>query len=373
MADLRPRYWTMGSSLLAAALMCVGTPALAQEGGDTPEPAKEEAPAEAAKEDAPAEEAKEEAPAEAAKEEAPAEEAKEEAPAGDAPAEEAEQDAPPEKAKEEPAEAEEAPAEEAPADAEGTACEPTTTADIRSALEQAQSKFSALDVDGFKGATAQAHDDLPCLTDKFTRNLAAEYHRFAGLRSFVEKDPVNSTLSFAAARTIEPAYRFPESFVPPGNPVLSEYEAIDLEAGEFETVGEPKEGRIEFDGREALERPMSWPTLVQLFNDDGSVRFTGYLAPGDTLPAYDAKPLVDPDGGGGPNIALLGGGAGGLLLSGVFYGVASSAHTKYTSDATAYDELDSLRGTINSMQTASIAAGVVGLGLAGGSFVLGAR
>ncbi len=377
-------HWTPTRTLLAS-LLLLSAPALADDPAPAEEPAAPEGDAAAPEEEAAAPEGDAAAPKEepaapegdaAAPNEEPA------APEGDAAAPEDEPAPTDEPApKEEPApkaepapDAEPSTAEEAAA-APAEACpEPRSTADLRSSLELAQSKFSSLDVAGFQTAIDSANADLPCLSDKLTRNLAAEYHRFRGLEAFVDKDPAQSTLSFAAARSIEPGYRFPESFVPPGNPVLAEYSAIDIDAGESDTVGAPKVGRIEFDGRESLERATSWPTLVQLFADDGSVTYTGYLTPGDALPEYDAKPIVLPDGSKkGPNMGLLGGGIGGVLLSGVFYGLGASSRARWSSSETPVEDLDGLRSTTNAMQTASIAAGIVGVGLTGTSFVIRTR
>jgi len=249
-----------------------------------------------------------------------------------------------------------------------------TTADLRASLEKAQSSFSDLDVAGFAAAVDNAKVELPCLTDTLPRSLAAEFHRFVGLRAFVDQDPVTSTTSFAAARSIEPAYRFPESFIPAGNPVMQDYDAIDISVGTFTDIAQPNAGSLRFDGREALQRPDGWPTTVQLVSDEGSVTWTAYLQPGEILPTYDARalPKNKPEGSG-PNMAMLGGGAGSLVLSGVFVGLAAGARSNFADVTTPYENVDDLARKANTMSTASVITGVLGLGLSGTAFVVKGR
>lgn len=266
----------------------------------------------------------------------------------------------------------------APADA-APACA-ASTADLQAILEQAQAQYAGLDVDGFKASTDEANALLPCLTDPLPRSLAATYHRFRGLRGFVDGDPVASTGSFAAARSIEPGYRFPESLIPAGNPVLVEYLAVDVEKGTYAPVAEPAVGRLTFDGRTLTQRPTGWPTVLQVYADDGGVSQTAWIGPGEPLPAYEVKADAVADGGGdapigavkpkrkGPNLPMVAAGGGALVLSGVFYGLGASAHSQWEDPATMVTDLDGLRDRTNAMQTANIVSGVLGLGLVGASF-----
>jgi len=255
--------------------------------------------------------------------------------------------------------------------------DPRSTSDLRASLERAQATFAELDVAGFADAVSRAERDLPCVNDTVSRSLAAEYHRFVGLKAFVDQDPATSTLSFAAARAIEPAYRFPESFIPPGNPIIEEYDAVDISAGAHTAVAAPVSGTLRFDGREELQRPDAWPTVVQLVSDTGAVTWTAYVRQGQPLPAYDARalPKAPPSGGesargGGPNVALLGGGAGSLALSAVFVGLAAGAHARFADETTPYDQVDHYARKANTMSTTGAVVGVLGLGLTGASFVV---
>ena len=52
---------------------------------------------------------------------------------------------------------------------------------------------------------------------------------------------------------------------------------------------EPAAGRLQFAGREGLQRATSCPTLVQIFDDSGGIVATAYLWPADAMPEYEPK------------------------------------------------------------------------------------
>jgi hypothetical protein len=247
-----------------------------------------------------------------------------------------------------------------------------STADLQARLEEAETRYANLDIDGFKQSTDAAAALLPCLAEPMPRRLAANYHRFQGLRGFVDGDPGHSTTSFAAARAIEPAYTFPEVLVPKGNPVLVEYAVIDVEKGRYEEVAANLRGQVIFDGRESNQRPLSWPTIAQRVDEGGAVGATVLLRPADPMPWAEAAPVELPEGpkveGAGPNKAMLAAGGGAIVLSGAFYGLGYGARQSWADPATPTGELDALRSRVNAMQTANLVSGVLGLGLVGASF-----
>lgn len=261
---------------------------------------------------------------------------------------------------------------------------PTTTADLVAALDRAKDRYSDLDVDGFQASMVEARAVVPCLREEMTRHLSAELHRFEGLMAFVDRDPSHSTIAFAAARALEPNYRFPESVVPAGNPVLTDYDAIDPDSVDIKKVAEPMSGRISFDGRPSVDRPETFPTVVQLVDESGAIKTTGYLWPGDPLPKYVPKPASaqvssNGNGGGGDNTGggsvigvvrrgpdkkfLIGAGVAGAV-AGALYGGAFVVHSKYMDEQTPIDKLNGLRTTNNSLVLASgvSVAAAVGLG-----------
>lgn len=267
---------------------------------------------------------------------------------------------------------------------------PTTTADLVANLDRAQDRYGDLDVDGFRTSMIEARLTVPCLREELSRHLAAELHRSEGLLAFLDRNPSHSTIAFAAARSLEPNYRFPESVVPAGNPVLADYDAIDPDSGGIERVAEPMSGRLAFDGKASVERPKAFPTVVQLIDESGAIKSTAYLWPGDPLPKYVPKPASavasgngnNPDvggGGGGPVIGvvrrgpdkrfLVGAGVAGAV-AGALYGGAFVVHSRYMDEQTPIDRLNGLRTTNNSLVLASGVSFAAAVGLGTSAFLV---
>jgi hypothetical protein len=250
-----------------------------------------------------------------------------------------------------------------------------TTADLVAMLEGAEWSYGQADLPGFSAATEQIRIQLPCLSEELPRNIAARVHRVVGLRGFVDRDPEVSTRAFAAARAIEPAYTFPSAMVPTGNPVLLDYNAVPVEAGQHDDVLAPAEGYLVFDGRPDHSRPRSWPTVVQFVASSGEVTDTYYLWPDQSLPVYEiasSQPVTDPlpvepppsatdRKFNAPVLAIAGGMA---AASGALFVVSRSVHGSYYDPATPMADLDALRVRHNSLVWSSrgTAAGAVLLG-----------
>jgi hypothetical protein len=268
----------------------------------------------------------------------------------------------------------------------GPACQGlTTSADLVAGLQTARDAYSDLDLDAFRDAIYDVRLVVPCLSEALTPHDAAEVHRFEGLLGFVERDPDRSARAFAAARAIEPMYRFPESLVPAGNGALVDYSAIDPDSGARDRVPAPLDGRILFDGEPEALRPSDFPTLVQLVDGRGVVTATVYLWPGEALPPYAPRPIVsesvDDDHRSassavgalqtGPNRSLLTGAAfTGVAAAGLYAG-AFVVSRRYDSQQTELDQLGALRTVNNSLVVASGAAASVALGLGTSAFLVG--
>ncbi len=262
------------------------------------------------------------------------------------------------------------------------------TQEVTAAVERAEGAFGNVDIEEFNAATDAMAALLPCVNEVIPRNTAASIHRMQGLRAFVDRDPERATQAFAAARTIEPAYRFPELLVPEGHPVLRDYDAIPIDAPVVVEIPKPAGGYIQVDGRTAYERPTAWPVLVQIVSDEGAVRDTAYLRPSDPLPQYTVEEKVsrpvaaagtDTVGGGpepvpvtvGPSVPIAALGGVALITSGVMYLVANGASKAYHDPSTAYTELDGLRSRTNSMQVASVGLAAAGAGIGVTAVVVG--
>ena len=253
--------------------------------------------------------------------------------------------------------------------------EATAPGQIKDALDAAEASYANLDLESFLAATEDIEGLIGCSEGPIGAALAARSHRLRGLRAFVDQDEERAKLAFAAARAAEPGYAFPESLLPPGNPVLDLYGAVPLSIGASEPVAEPLEGMLTFDGVRGDERPSAWPTVAQHVIGD-TTSASAYLWPGDALFDYPAVAPPDPPPAGrappewGRAQTGLTAGAGiSALAGGAFYLLAARSSTAYKSDETDPTDLDGLRDTTNLQQTAAIAGGAVALGL-GGAAVL---
>lgn len=250
-----------------------------------------------------------------------------------------------------------------------------TSRELLTAEEAALSAYGALDLDGFVAATDHIQEMLGCMVEPVTRDLAAAAHRMIGLEAFTSGDKEKAKMAFAAARSLEPEWRFPESLFPPGHPVRTIYEAMPLDQATW-TPLPPTAAVVRIDGRVADARPGAWPALVQAFGVDGAVLGSWYLWPQDPLPALPAPlplastlPLVTDDMATlpepkrtGPRWGWLGVAAVGAGGAGVMYGVAAATAKYYRSDDINPELRDQERRRVNGLLIASGAAGLVAVG-----------
>ena len=266
-----------------------------------------------------------------------------------------------------------------PAIAYGACPTPATAVNIIEASENAAQAYQDADLNRFFETTSKLEELIPCLAEPLPRNVTAGVHRMMGLRAFIDRKGEKAEAAFGAARVIESAYRFPETMVPPGHPIMTAYESLDVTDPPSKPVASAEGGYFHFDGRPGNERPVTLPTVTQLFNADGGVELSAYLWPADGMFDYIEGSPAAVSGQDtaidytkkGPNLplAISAGGAG--LAAGVLYGLASGKNAKFNSPGTAYEDGASLRASANTFALASGGAGVVAVGLGVGAVVAG--
>ena len=266
----------------------------------------------------------------------------------------------------------------APAFAEAPCSAAASRADLRGALQAAESAFGALDVETFTSSMDDAIFMVPCVHETLDSAEIARFDRLQGIRQFVANQEDRAVQSFAAARATEPDYQLPTWLVPEGSAIRDLYGRMPLENGTRERQPAPVQGSLRFDGVEGRERPVGWSTLVQVFDGTGAVIATAYLYPGDAMPAYAA--VVEPvaargsDGSAGSTggralsrkvgFGLIGAGVGSALGAGALYGLASASNADFNADHPEWDEGDLLRSQThtNNLVIASGALGVLAAG-----------
>lgn len=263
---------------------------------------------------------------------------------------------------------------------------PATTGDLVASVEAAEAAFGALDVAAFRAATNKVTAEANCLADSASRPVVARLHRIEGLRAFVDGDAARADQAFAAARAIEPAYVFPEALVPEGHPVRVRYTALTPQAGSTTALPSPTSGYLTLDARSSRDLPADRPTLLQVVGDDGAVRASAYLWPGDPPPVYAASavatgappPPTDPvppptttKARKGPNLPLAVAAGASLAVAGGTMGLAAGSHAAYYADDARPAELDGLRARTNGLYLTSVGTGVLGVGLGVGAVLAG--
>lgn len=250
--------------------------------------------------------------------------------------------------------------------------EPADSTQLTAAVNEAEGAFTGLDIAAFKEATDRIQTLLPCMVDPIPSNVAAEVHRFLGIRAVGDRDEVQAEQMFAAARMIEPEYEFPVGLIPEGNPVRDAYSRLSLDQPLWQYVPPPADGGyFHFDGQVAGMRSRAWHALAQRFDGTGRVVDTQYLAPSDPLPQYAVlvdNPDLDSLEGDlakpTPTALVLAIVATGLT-TGVLYGAAGLTEARFKNPNTPDDQLDPLARRTNALVIASGvgSAATVGLGV----------
>ena len=249
----------------------------------------------------------------------------------------------------------------------GAACEGRVpTSEIYANIEAANAAFADLDIEGFRARVAEVAGDLPCVRDPVDGHLSAEVHRLLGLRAAAEDDRIRAKEAFAAARSIEPDYRFPEHVIPPGSPVLEVYTALPLDSRRTTAVPTPAEGRLHFDGRPTVARPSGWPTLLQIYDAQGAVKQTEYLLPSDPMPAYPVPIEVPPPPPPPPRparVPLLAAAGTAVIATGAMSIAGLATTARYNDLSTPDERLPTLRRRSNALAWAAGGGLVVSVAL----------
>ena len=250
-------------------------------------------------------------------------------------------------------------------------CEPTSVAAVEIALTEAEAAFAGLDIEGFLAQSEAVRELLPCLVEPASAALAAHVLRVEGVRAFGERS-VDAVRWFAAARAIDPVYRYSDSIAPQGSPLLDDYYAMEVAAGGEAPLPAPLTGVVRVDGVDGAPRPTAWPALVQWIDGDGRVAWTVLVRHGEPLPVYPLAPapLVAAEAGAAAPVVTaargrwlgVGAGAAAVATAGLYAGAALTRRT-WNDPATPDAQLDALKARTNGLVVASGVTGAVAVGL----------
>lgn len=234
------------------------------------------------------------------------------------------------------------------------------TSEVAAQLEEAALAYQAMDVAAFHDALDNVDSNLGCVREPLDAGLAARTHRMFGLRAYANRDREAAMQAFAAARNLEPKYTFPEALVPPNNEIHTIYQALATEDGHSEEVAPAREGRLLFDGRAGIHRPLDWPTLFQWVADDDVVLRTEHVAPGEAMPQYAISGGREKRRAAARPLFIVGGVATGTAIG--LYGGAAATEARLMGDSadTATDpgaEIAKMRKNANALYGSSVAVG----------------
>jgi hypothetical protein len=235
-----------------------------------------------------------------------------------------------------------------PASAAPAGCvQATGRAELRDARLVIEAAYQNLDTQGASVAVADLERALACVGVVLSPKDTAAIHRALALAALLSEAPQavdTARLHFAASRKVEPDWRFPATLVP-DDPSFKEWDHLAAvpvsmskrapipapETGQLLFEGEPAPAGGQKDGHDFVSRETAFPTLVQHVDDEGRVRFTRMMGPGqyiDGYPGHDWHPTT-PDPGSGRKrwtAAEKGIGISSLVLFGAGTGLLINAY-----------------------------------------------
>lgn len=267
----------------------------------------------------------------------------------------------------------------ASADAFGAPCaEPSSSAELRGAAARVEGAFSAMKIDGVQTGIEELRGRLPCAGEALTPVDVGAIHRAEAWDAWVGGDADGTRAALWAARSAQPGWVLPQSLAPDGNPLRVIFDAYPGE-GDKTAVDLTEGCFLQADGVPADGLPATHATVVQILSADGAVVWTGWLAPGETIPedsgfvaptvAPPVAATIDPAPpspeptkrarapGRGRTVALLGTSAAAAVASGLLYGRAVGHRAAWEATdppvARSVKELDALAKTTNRSLLAS--------------------
>jgi hypothetical protein len=244
---------------------------------------------------------------------------------------------------------------------------PVSVVELEGYLLEAEVAYTRLDLPLFRDAVGSAEEALTCLGQPLVPSTAARFHRMKGLAAFVERQHEDAARAFAAARVLEPAYRFPDTMVPPNNPLYADYGQIAIDGGRFSKVAPPASGRLTFDGLPTRMRAEDWPTIFQLQDGTGAITETEWLPPGRPVPRYAPGAETEGKGSGRKvkvkRVPLLVGAGAGAALSGALYGMSLMSRHEFDEHGGEQwrDQASVLQWTAIGVGSAAVTTGVFAL------------
>ncbi len=243
-------------------------------------------------------------------------------------------------------------------------CE-ATSSQLADAVRRADDRYLAMDLDGFTGARDEARQSIDCLVVVVTPSDAASFHRMEALDAFVAQDDERTIQGFRAVLALQPRHKLPQALAPQGDPLHGLFlEAAKQPPSATEPVDLSGRDLLFIDGVQVPSRPPHRPPIVQITDDEGGVRYSAFLVPGDQLPSSGGRPRSR-----NPSKALTFAALGSGAVAAGLYGVAVQSRLQFDDPATSDTDLPDLQQRTNLTAWGAVGVAAVGAGLGVGAVV----
>ncbi len=242
----------------------------------------------------------------------------------------------------------------------GADCPSDTFAEALHQAGAVELAFANLDDAGFDSAAGAMSDSLPCVRTQLAPGDAAQLHRAMGLTAFVAGNPSNSRKSWAALRSLQPGWKPPASLMPDGHPIRDIWDAAEPTDAAGELGGAPEGGWV-IDGARSTVAPQGRAFVVQGFDAQGGVAYTGYHRTIASVPDLAPPPLpVEPPGFPTVPVLMTAAGVGLAVGGGLMFASASADRRLARQPDTNYDQISELAKSANTKTGIGAALAVAG-------------
>jgi hypothetical protein len=206
---------------------------------------------------------------------------------------------------------------------------------------------------------------LPCLDERVTTAVAADFHRMMAMAAFTAGDEGLVLAEFRAARRLAPGYHIPEEVAPEGHPLVQLYQRAEEPMGDdqdFEAVIPPLSCTVSVDGTPQGLRVRGLSAIVQIFGEDTVLTATEYLLPSDPTPRYGPLPIEVAQRKRRRNGLLAATGASAIVAGGL-YTRAVIGERQFQDTSRSLPEPRQVQATNNAFFWGSVGVSTVALGL----------
>jgi hypothetical protein len=148
---------------------------------------------------------------------------------------------------------------------------------IRDATDRLWEAYARVNIKEFDEASVEINNGIHCVRTRLDSHAIVELHRTMAIIAFAAGQQSPSRKSWLAARTLDPSWDLPRDLYPENHPVRVLFE-------EAAPTAAPKLENLQSDGVEWLVDgipasvvPLDRAFVLQALDDDGAVRYTGYL------------------------------------------------------------------------------------------------